>query len=218
LKINIPLESIPTEQLPVLEKIIDDLVENGFTIIDDLLLTEQSHSIKNRLLELKAEDEFKKSGIGKAVLHQVDESIRGDFIRWIETDDLHPSIECYYQFIENFIAFANRSLYLNLKDLESHYTFYPPGKGYLKHRDRFREKPHRVLSMVYYLNENWQPGDGGELDIFDQRIKKLQTIAPRMNRLVVFKSEMVHEVLPSIQSRYSLTTWLLDKEKELSFL
>ena len=187
MKINIPLESIPNEQLPVLEKIIDDLVENGFAIIDDLLLTEQALSIKNRLLELKAEDEFKKSGIGKAVLHQVDESIRGDFIRWIETDDLHPSIECYYQFIENFIAFANRSLYLNLKDLESHYTFYPPGKGYLKHRDR-------------------------------SRIKKLQAIAPRMNRLVVFKSEMVHEVLPSVQSRYSLTTWLLDKEKELSFL
>jgi SM-20-related protein len=72
--------------------------------------------------------------------------------------------------------------------------------------------------MVYYLNENWQLGDGGELDIFDNRIKKLETIAPRMNRLVIFKSEMVHEVLPSIKSRYSLTTWLLDKEKELSFL
>jgi SM-20-related protein len=218
LKINIPLESILNEELPVLDKIIDDLVDKGFCIIDNLLHTEQAQSIKNRLLELKDEDEFKKSGIGKTVLHRVDESIRGDFIRWIETDDLPPSIECYYHFIENFIALANRSLFLNLKDLESHYTYYPPGKGYLKHRDRFREKPHRVLSMVYYLNENWQLGDGGELDIFDNRIKKLETIAPRMNRLVIFKSEMVHEVLPSIKSRYSLTTWLLDKEKELSFL
>lgn len=218
MKINIPLESIPSEQLSVLEKIIDDLVENGFAVIDNLLLAEQARSIKNRLLALKEEDEFKKSGIGKAALHQVDESIRGDFIRWIETDDLHPSIECYYYFIENFIAFTNRSLYLNLKDLESHYTFYPPGKGYLKHRDRFREKPHRVLSMVYYLNEGWQNGDGGELDVFNSRVKKLLTIEPKINRLVVFKSEMIHEVLPSNKARYSVTTWLLDKEKELTFL
>lgn len=218
MKINLSLESVPAERLPLLDKIIDDLVSQGYAIIDDLLEDKATQLIKNRLLALKAEEEFKKSGIGKSISHQVDESIRGDFIRWIETDDLHSSMEVYYQFIEALIIYSNRHLYLNLKDLEGHYTFYPPGKGYLKHRDRFREKSHRVLSMVYYLNENWQTGDGGELDVYDDRVKKLRTIEPKMNRLVVFKSEMIHEVLPSIKARYSITTWLLDKEKELAFL
>jgi len=218
LKINLSPKSIQSELLPVLDLIIDDLVAQDYAVFDDLLDRNAALSIRNRLLELKADEEFKKSGIGKAVLHQVDESIRGDFIRWIETDDLHPSIEVYYRLIEALMVYANQQLYLNLKDLESHYTFYPPGKGYLKHRDRFREKPHRVLSMVYYLNEGWQDGDGGELDVFDNRVKKLLTIEPKMNRLVVFKSEMIHEVLPSIKPRYSITTWLLDKKKELTFL
>lgn len=218
MKINFSPESIQAEQLSILELIIDNLVSQGYVVIDDLLEQEATQAIRKRLLELKAEDEFKKSGIGKAVLHQVDESIRGDFIRWIETDDLHPSIEVYLRLVKALMVYANQQLYLNLKDLESHYTFYPPGKGYLKHRDRFREKPHRVLSMVYYLNEGWQNGDGGELDIFDSRVKKLLTIEPKMNRLVVFKSEMIHEVLPSNKARYSVTTWLLDKEKELTFL
>ncbi len=218
MKINLSLESIPSELLPLLDSVVDSIVAQGYAVLDKLLEAEAAISIRSRLLELKADEEFKKSGIGKALLHQVDESIRGDFIRWIETDELHPSIEIYYHFIEALMAYANRYLYLNLKDLESHYTFYPPGKGYLKHRDRFREKPHRVLSMVYYLNEGWQNGDGGELEVFDKRLKKLITIEPKMNRLVVFKSEMIHEVLPSTKARYSITTWLLDKEKELTFL
>jgi Rps23 Pro-64 3,4-dihydroxylase Tpa1-like proline 4-hydroxylase len=56
------------------------------------------------------------------------------------------------------------------------------------------------------------------LEVYNNSNKKLHTIEPTMNRLVLFKSEMIHAVLPSIKARYSLTTWLLDKEKELSFL
>lgn len=218
MKINLSLDSVQDEQLPLLNRIVDNLASTGYVVIDDLLNLEDAQKIKNRLLQLKGEDEFKKSGIGKAAMLQVNESIRGDFIRWIESDDLHPSLAVYYQLIAALMAYSNRHLYLNLKDLESHYTYYPVGKGYLKHRDRFRDKPHRVLSLVYYLNDNWQAGDGGELEVYNNSNKKLHTIEPTMNRLVLFKSEMIHAVLPSIKARYSLTTWLLDKEKELSFL
>ena len=218
MKINLSLDSVRDEQLPLLNRIIDNLASTGYVVIDDLLNLEDAQKIKNRLLQLKTEDEFQKSGIGRAALHQVNESIRGDFIRWIESDDLHPSMAVYYQLIAALMAYSNRHLYLNLKDLESHYTYYPAGKGYLKHRDRFRDKPHRALSLVYYLNDNWQAGDGGELEIYNNSNKKLHTIEPTMNRLVLFKSEMIHAVLPSIKARYSVTTWLLDKEKELSFL
>jgi SM-20-related protein len=218
LKINLSLDSVQDEQLPLLNRIVDNLASTGYVVIDDLLNLEDAQKIKNRLLQLKGEDEFKKSGIGKAAMLQVNESIRGDFIRWIESDDLHPSLAVYYQLIAALMAYSNRHLYLNLKDIESHYTYYPAGNGYLKHRDRFRDKPHRVLSLVYYLNDNWQAGDGGELEVYNNSNKKLHTIEPTMNRLVLFKSEMIHAVLPSIKARYSLTTWLLDKEKELSFL
>lgn len=218
MKIDFNSDVIQDEWLPTFGKITDDLVHSGFSIIDNLLDEKQALNIKQRLLELKAEDEFEKSGIGKAILHKIDDEIRGDFIRWIETDDLHPSIEPYYTLIANLILYLNRNLYINLKDLESHYAYYPKGKGYLKHRDRFKNNPHRVISLVLYLNDNWQDHHGGELDIFNDDLTKITTIHPIMNRLVIFKSEMIHEVLPSIEPRYSITTWLLDKEKELTFL
>ncbi len=83
MKINLSLDSVQDEQLPLLNRIVDNLASTGYVVIDDLLNLEDAQKIKNRLLQLKGEDEFKKSGIGKAAMLQVNESIRGDFIRWM---------------------------------------------------------------------------------------------------------------------------------------
>ena len=210
--------SIQDEWVPILEKIAEDLVNTGYSLTDNLLPEEKIYSIKDRFQYLLDEDEFQKSAIGKKLLLKVNEEIRGDYIRWIETDDLPPTIETYYNFLSQLIAYFNRHLYIGLKDLESHYAFYPKGKWYLKHRDRFKKNPHRVISVVLYLNENWVESNGGNLIIYDDNLKELKNVAPIINRLAVFKSEMIHEVLPCTTSRYSITTWLLDKEKELTFL
>ena len=67
---------------------------------------------------------------------------------------------------------------------------------------------YRVLSTVFYLNENWQPGDGGELAIYDAEDQLITRVQPVLNRLVIFLSEeFPHEVLPAKNHRYSIAGW-----------
>ena len=44
------------------------------------------------------------------------------------------------------------------------------------------------------------------------------SIEPVYNRLAVFKSELLHEVVPCHKTRYSVTTWLKDQLNEVTFL
>ena len=61
--------------------------------------------------------------------------------------------------------------------------------------------------MISYLNENWQKEDGGELLI--QQGNSDQNISPTLGKTVFFKSnELIHEVLPTLQRRMSVTSWL----------
>ena len=100
----------------------------------------------------------------------------------------------------------NRRLLLGLQSFEAHYALYPPGAGYLRHRDRFRDDDARVLSFVGYLNPQWPMDAGGELRLFvDDRIVD---VVPRLGRCVLFLSaDIEHEVRPARQPRYSIAGW-----------
>jgi SM-20-related protein len=61
--------------------------------------------------------------------------------------------------------------------------------------------------FVQYLNEDWQPKDGGELCVYPSG--ETQTIDPLNGKCVFFKSDQLeHEVLLSHQPRMSITGWL----------
>jgi len=69
-----------------------------------------------------------------------------------------------------------------------------------------------VVSMVIYLNPNWQPGDGGELRLYPSDGSVIN-IAPKAGTLALFLSELEHEVLPTLKPRYSITGWMLDEQR-----
>jgi SM-20-related protein len=105
----------------------------------------------------------------------------------------------------------NRELLLGLEELEAHFALYPPGAGYARHRDRFRDDDARVLSTVFYLNPDWREADGGALRLH------LPACAPVAHRdffpvagtLVVFLSaDFEHEVLPASRDRLSIAGWM----------
>lgn len=123
-----------------------------------------------------------------------------------------------FQFVDQLIKHFNRVCYLGIKDFETHYAYYPKGKGYEIHRDRFKKNPHRLISFVFYLNENWKYGDGGELVLYDEDKLPIKTIEPTENRLAIFLSETLHEVLSCNKERRSITGWLLDIPKEITFI
>jgi SM-20-related protein len=68
--------------------------------------------------------------------------------------------------------------------------------------------------VVYYLNIDWIPADGGNLLIYstENNVEKTITIAPLAGRLVCFESEKLdHEVTEAFAERYSVTGWLLNR-------
>src|SRR5690606_38623821 len=103
-------------------------------------------------------------------------------------------------------------LQLGLFDYEAHFAHYAPGALYERHRDTFASddpRPRRVLSTVAYLNEGWEPADGGELLVFDAAGAELARVAPSSGAAVLFLSaEFPHEVRPARRERWSIAGWL----------
>jgi SM-20-related protein len=193
-----------------LNKLADQIAENGFAVIDDFLSNEEIDSVlalqgfKNGLLQ------FKKAGIGKNQDKQINEAIRGDYIQWIDPNNAEPPLLTYLGKLKQMIAFVNQSLFLSLKDCEVHQTIYPIGSFYKRHLDQFKKDDHRKLSVICYLNKEWKEADGGQLRMFIGT--ESRDILPLAGRLVCFRSDLLeHEVLPATRERLSLTGWLIDK-------
>ena len=193
-----------------LNKLADQIAENGFAVIDDFLSNEEIDRIlalqgfKNGLLQ------FKKAGIGKNQDKQINEAIRGDYIQWIDPNNAEPPLLTYLDRLKQVIAFVNQSLFLSLKDCEVHQTIYPIGSFYKRHLDQFKKDDHRKLSVICYLNKDWKEADGGQLRMFIGHESK--DVLPVAGRLVCFRSDLLeHEVLPATRERLSLTGWLIDK-------
>ena len=109
--------------------------------------------------------------------------------------------------VDAFVSYLNRSCYTGITGYEFHFALFDKGSFYRKHLDQFQDNSSRQFSMITYLNENWQPEDGGELCIYDGDVT--QKIAPTNRKTVFFKSnELVHEVLETNKPRLSVTGWL----------
>ncbi len=193
-----------------LDTIADGLAENGYAVVDHFLSEDEVRCIlqlddfKNALLH------FKKAGIGKSTDKQINESIRGDYIQWIDKETAPPEIKVYLHRLSELIAFVNQALFLSLKDAEVHMTVYPEGTYYKRHLDQFRKDDHRKLSVICYLNEGWQESHGGQLRMYLPEGEK--DVLPVAGRLVCFRSDRIeHEVIAGTRERMSLTGWILDR-------
>ena len=193
------------------------LAEQGYAVIDHFLLPDEVQTIlqldefQNGLLQ------FKKAGIGQQQEKQINESIRGDYIQWIDRNTAPPPLQVYLEKLNTLMGFVNQTLYLSLKDYEVHLTQYPPGTFYKRHLDQFKKDDHRKLSAICYLNPNWKTMEGGQLRLYLQN--KTEDVLPEAGRLVCFRSDLLeHEVLPATRPRLSLTGWLLDQVADLRHL
>lgn len=113
----------------------------------------------------------------------------------------------------NFISFLNSDVFLQyiqtLTGLEETLISDPylSGGGYheikkgglLKVHADFNKHPfldlHRRLNLIIYLNKNWEPSWGGDLQLFDKDMSgPIQRIEPHFNRIVIFttNSETYH--------------------------
>jgi Predicted proline hydroxylase len=188
--------------------ITDALVADGYIIIENALEQQLSH---NLLSYAQDKNGYKHAGISSSSELHVDSMKRSDKTRWIDADN-KTQIE-YLSFTTGLLNYLNHFLYLGLKYYESHFAIYDKGNFYEKHLDSFKNSKNRVVTTVYYLNEDWNENDGGELMIYDNHNNKLTTVSPKANVLVVFMSDKFpHEVLPAKKKRYSIAGWFrIDK-------
>ncbi|TLP53431.1 MULTISPECIES: 2OG-Fe(II) oxygenase [Pseudomonas] len=196
---------IPLEH-PLLSAIVDDLATRGWSQQTLFLPEALSRELAGECRRRYSEGELNPAGVGRGASQEVREAIRGDQIQWLDPGESAPC-DRYLDTMDSLRQAINQGLYLGLEDFECHFALYPPGAFYKRHLDRFRDDDRRMVSAVLYLNEGWQPEDGGQLRMFlhDGVVHDVQ---PQAGTLVVFLSgDVPHEVLPARRERLSLTGW-----------
>jgi len=201
----------------VFDTVADGLAEHGYAVVDQFLSRSEVEAIL-RVKEFQSEGAtFKKAGIGNAKSLQIQETVRGDYIRWFDKKNSPASVQVYLNRLEALVQFLNQALFLSLKDIEVHMTVYPAGSFYKRHLDQFKQDDHRKLSVICYLNNDWKEEQGGQLRMYlpDRSLDVL----PVAGRLVCFRSDQIeHEVLPATRPRLSITGWMLDQLVTLKHL
>lgn len=187
-----------------IDQILDDLDQYGFSMIDHAYTQDYVHELNHECMTHLTE--FRNAGIQNGVVS----SIRSDHILWID-----EKLKIAQQHIHNLnllIEQLNRAFFLGIKDVEAHFACYNAGEFYALHRDNPQGKNGRIISTVYYLHPTWQDDWGGELRLQD-KLGHWQTIQPKANRLAIFQSDLLHEVLEAKQQRLSITAWLRSDSK-----
>ncbi len=201
---------------PQYEKIIDDLLTQQYSIVDDFFLMEEVENLRSSLLDKYDEEDFKKAAIGNQFNELIVKAIRGDFIFWIDEKLANEKEKAFFEKIEHFTNYLNRTCFLGIREREFHYALYPEGTFYKRHLDTFQNDDSRKLSLVCYLNdEDWLPEYGGELVIYKDGEDDIK-VYPLKGRMVVFESQILeHEVKPVKQERLSITGWLKTRKINL---
>ncbi|MGO2227230.1 2OG-Fe(II) oxygenase [Psychrobacter celer] len=180
------------------DKQLDTFVTDGWLTIDNVFN-------KTALLALQAESGFIDYRDAALTAGIRISDIRGDRIRWI-TKNFFAGFY-YLQSINALAALFNQSLFAGIRHSEAHYACYPPGFGYKWHSDNPAGRDERVISAVFYLNDEWTASDGGALEIIDKHGSH-HSVMPVANRLVIFDSDLQHQVQIAHRQRYSIATWM----------
>ncbi len=183
-----------------------ELRANGISVEDQFLPAVQVRGLADCAQLRRVRGEFTAARVGAERGLRRREEIRGDNICWIGAP-LYPAEQALLDELEGLRLELNRAALLGLFDLELHYAWYPPGAGYARHVDQPRGRLQRQVSLVLYLNQDWQPAAGGELRIFDARGGQ-RDVEPIAGRMVCFLTPgREHAVLPTQRERLSISGW-----------
>jgi SM-20-related protein len=185
---------------------ITRLGEQGFFTRSSFLGVELARAAQRSAKGLVDAGVLQRAGVRRGGAHTLDETVRGDAITWLDetTEDL-PLRQVFAHFEALKLA-LNEGAFQGLRRAELQLAHYPAtGAGYQRHRDAFPGDDNRRMTAIVYLNDGWQPAHGGTLQLF---VDPPVTLEPRLDTLVVFRSEVVeHEVLPSFADRFAITAW-----------
>jgi len=188
-----------------------DLRAGGISVRDQFIASVQTQALLQCAQARQARGDFSPARVGSRADAQRREDIRGDFTCWLR-EPLFPAERSLLNRLEELRLELNREATLGLFELELHYARYPPGAGYAPHVDQPLGTTQRQVSLVLYLNTDWQPADGGMLRLHETDDRTLD-IEPVGGRLVCFLTPgRVHEVLTARRERLSISGWFRGRD------
>jgi SM-20-related protein len=192
--------------------ISEDLAATGISVQDGYLNVARVRALQECLEARRRSGDFARARIGRALTLQENPEVRGDRTCWLCAPMFAAEDELLQDF-ERLRMELNRNLTLGLFELELHYAWYPAGARYARHIDNARgsaARPNpgaRRVSLVLYLNDGWQSGAGGELELYEDH-DACRRIEPFAGRLVCFLTEgREHAVLRAHRDRFSISGW-----------
>lgn len=191
-------------------------MQRGWACVPGFLSDTEARELSRQGRADWEDGEFRQAGVGRGAERVVREDLRRDYVRWLEPESGTPAEECYLARLDALREAINRETFLGLFAFEGHFAIYPPGGFYKAHLDRHRGTMDRIVTVILYLNDGWQPEDGGQLKLWTtpgDRQGETVTIDPTLGTLVAFLSgDHWHEVLPAHRERKSITGWFRVRE------
>lgn len=195
---------------------MDELAENDIVIIDDFISEELYQTIIEFFSAIEENERLKKAGIGTSLHYQIQKEVRGDLIYWLDPER-DKKLASFFTLMEELRNKLGMYCFISLSGSEFHLAKYPIGSKYERHIDQFNKRSNRQITVLIYLNKDWEKGNGGELKIYNKEGNIL--VEPIAKRLLLFKSDVIeHEVLHTEVPRYSLSGWLLHQPATLGSL
>jgi Rps23 Pro-64 3,4-dihydroxylase Tpa1-like proline 4-hydroxylase len=186
---------------------------NSFVIVKDNCFSDIIEEIYNDIQIVK--NYVRPARMNRGDDEFLDESLRGDSICWITpTLCKELNLNGLDEYVKRIIM-ENQIFkeYLSLDDdYNIQFAIYPgKGEGYNRHRDAFPNNNNetittsRQLTMLLYLNKDWETEDGGQLRVFTHPGVLIDglgegfcfwgvngyDINPIFGRMVIFRSELV---------------------------
>lgn len=194
----------------MLDQIIQDIQKQGWSHAKGVLTKEQLIHIQSFFEDHL--DEFVQAKVGQGVEKAYVPTIRGDFTFWLEPLQPNVIFSSVFAMLNSLRLAINENFFMNLKQYECHLAYYPVGTFYKKHSDCFEKESSRALSFIFYVHEEWEKENGGELVIYNKKGEVLGEITPEPGSFVCFLSaEFPHEVKTATKERRSLTGWMHTK-------
>ncbi|MEJ0087122.1 MAG: 2OG-Fe(II) oxygenase [Pseudomonadota bacterium] len=185
---------------------MDQLAARSFAVVDDFVDPGLLADLRARCIELREAGALRPARIGGGAQQKLVPEVRGDFIAWLSQPE-RDAEQLLLGKLEELRAALNRGLMTGLEDFQGHFAMYPAGAVYARHFDRLVGNDMRAISAALYLNDRWQPEDGGQLRLYTGGGES-EDVLPQGGRLVLFQSDRFeHEVLPARRERLSFTGW-----------
>ena len=201
------------------------ILEHGFSVLDGVLGVRACDALRQQIRSIDAQGRLKPGNVVHGRYVEYNASRRGDRSCFVttgqgKTTDVDAAIGVYLQQADKLRSRLtddelSAKLVGGMDDCSGMCAIYPGGGArYVKHRDALPYRPGRKLTLIYYSNDEWVPESGGELQLWLKEGRDPIKIAPLADRLVVFISSLEHEVLPSWQTRLSLTVWMYNRRDQ----